>query len=293
MNDKKYYVYTLTDPINNEIFYVGKGTKNRMYKHEVLVKRHKLPNGNNYYLYKIIKEIINRTSNNKIIYEKVFQNDDSDICYEYEAKTIKNIGLDKLTNLCDGGIVPILSGIKNGMYGKKHSKETKRKMRNKRTTTINMKKSEETKKKIGDWHRGKKISIEQREQISKTLTGRKLSDETKLKIKNSLKNSIKFKEIMENSIRNEKIRQSKIGTKLSDETKEKIRQSKLGTTVSKETKTKLSIANGGSNNPNYNNNIDVANIIKLYNEGNTINKIHKITGYCRKSIKLRLTSEKS
>jgi len=56
---------------NDEIFYVGKGTKNRMYKHEQIVKQGKIPH-NNYYLYEKIKSII--INNEKIIYEKIYEN---------------------------------------------------------------------------------------------------------------------------------------------------------------------------------------------------------------------------
>ena len=34
MSDWKYYVYELIDPRNGEVFYVGKGSGKRAYKHE-------------------------------------------------------------------------------------------------------------------------------------------------------------------------------------------------------------------------------------------------------------------
>jgi len=88
------------------------------------------------------------------------------------------------------------------MYGKKYTEETKMKMRKPRINTKNMAKSEETKKKIGDWHRGKEIPKEMRERISKTLTGRKRTKEEIEKFKNSIQNSEKAKNAWKNSDRN-------------------------------------------------------------------------------------------
>ena len=46
---------------------------------------------------------------------------------------------------------------------------------------------ETTKQKIGDAHRGKTISIEQKEYLSKLNTGRRVSEETKIKLSNTIK----------------------------------------------------------------------------------------------------------
>lgn len=35
----KYYVYTYADPTNHEIFYIGKGTGNRIFAHEKMLPR--------------------------------------------------------------------------------------------------------------------------------------------------------------------------------------------------------------------------------------------------------------
>ena len=40
----EYYTYTLIDPRNEKIFYVGKGQKTRMYDHENAVQRGMIPN---------------------------------------------------------------------------------------------------------------------------------------------------------------------------------------------------------------------------------------------------------
>lgn len=69
-------------------------------------------------------------------------------------------------------------------------------------------------------------SIEMREKVKKALTGKKLSDEHKLKL--SL---------------------AKKGKKLSDETKQKMSDSAIGKSKSTETKKRISEAKLGSNNP--------------------------------------------
>lgn len=58
-----------------------------------------------------------------------------------------------------------LFGERNGMFGKHHTEETKKKLREALT---NKKHTEETKKKIGDFHRGKKYGKETRDKISKS-----------------------------------------------------------------------------------------------------------------------------
>ena len=57
INNLKWYVYTLSDPVSNIPFYVGKGQRYRMYNHFYSVKKGKLPHGNKS-LYERIKKII-------------------------------------------------------------------------------------------------------------------------------------------------------------------------------------------------------------------------------------------
>lgn len=84
----------------------------------------------------------------------------------------------------------------------------------------------ETKKKISNSHKNKKISGEHRASISNTLKGRAITKSHREKISNSLK-----------------------GRKFSESHKEKLSQSLTGRTLSDETKLKVSIANKGENNP--------------------------------------------
>jgi hypothetical protein len=50
----KFYVYYLIDPRNNNIFWVGKGSGNRMTKHEYLTRIGYFSSSNNKKLYLLI-----------------------------------------------------------------------------------------------------------------------------------------------------------------------------------------------------------------------------------------------
>jgi group I intron endonuclease len=100
--------------------------------------------------------------------------------------------------------------------------------------------SEEVRKKIGDAHRGKKISEEARRKSSETQRGRKLSAEQRKKLSEGQR---KRKPPSEET--RKKLREAKLGKKFSEEHKQKISQARLGTKHSEETKRKVSEANRG------------------------------------------------
>lgn len=87
------------DPITTKIFYVGKGTKDRMYIHEKRCEDGIVSN-NNLSLFNKLNEI--RDIGKKPIYKIVFESDDEVRCYEKERELIETIGLEKLTNLICG-----------------------------------------------------------------------------------------------------------------------------------------------------------------------------------------------
>lgn len=118
----QYYVYELINPFTNNVFYVGKGQRGRMYEHQSLVRSNKVPN-NNYELFRVIKEI--HTNGGKVKYNKVYTTYSEDDAYDYEHKHIQKLGFDNLTNLYNGR-GGVYSGELHPMYGRTHSVETKR-----------------------------------------------------------------------------------------------------------------------------------------------------------------------
>ncbi len=155
----EYYVYELIDPRNEKVFYVGKGQQDRMYKHEKDVLAGRIPNnGTNVYLGRKIKKIV--ATDLKIKYKKVFITEAGWQAFSKEIELIKEIGLENLCNLTHGGeggmhspetkrkisennvgnkgriftaehrrkMSESLKGRISPMKGKKHSKESIRKM---------------------------------------------------------------------------------------------------------------------------------------------------------------------
>src|SRR3990167_11305612 len=99
-NEYKFYIYKLIDPRDNSVFYVGKGSGIRMYKHAKAAKRDKLDRVNPY-VYWRIREIW--AAGLDVIYEQIyFTNDEAD-AYKHEDKLVEQIGLDNLLNIVPGG----------------------------------------------------------------------------------------------------------------------------------------------------------------------------------------------
>lgn len=161
-----FYIYFHINPLNNKIFYIGKGCNKRAYS---IHQRNKYWNSTVKKYGFIVDIIENNLNENK--------------AFEREYFYIKKIGLNNLCNMCEGGVGGLkkpLSDehkrkISNTTKGVKKSQETIEKIRKANT---GKKVSEETKKKLSDLNKGKKISEETR----KKRIGRKLSDETKKKI---------------------------------------------------------------------------------------------------------------
>lgn len=170
----EYYVYKLIDSRNNQVFYIGKGQKKRMYHHVDEVQRGRIPNRTNIKLGNKIKKIL--SSGHKVKYEKVFITKIEHEAFDREIKLIKEIGLENLCNLTEGG------SAGTGMTGRNHSNESKRKISENNVGMLGKRHSEETKKKISESNKGKKFSEGTRKKLSVSHKGKKHSKETKIKM---------------------------------------------------------------------------------------------------------------
>lgn len=104
-----YYIYFLISPLDNKVFYIGKGKGNRMRRHVHLAKKGKISNSNDY-LFRKINSILE--SYDDVIYKVVYKTDDEIEAYDKEIELIKNYGLENLCNLSLGYNI-ITEEIKN------------------------------------------------------------------------------------------------------------------------------------------------------------------------------------
>jgi hypothetical protein len=143
------YVY-LHKKDNGSIFYVGKGNNNRAWQET----------GRNEYW----NRIRNKYGLNVVIFKDDMSEKDA---FSLEIKLISVIGLDNLTNYTLGG---------EGIYGFKHSEETKSKIsessKGKSGTNKGKIFSEETKIKMSIASKGKKKSKSHAKAISEVMKGR-------------------------------------------------------------------------------------------------------------------------
>lgn len=95
----KYYVYTLSD-MSGTIFYVGKGSRGRLYEHEKAVRKGLIPN-NNQKLYERIRQILDNEE--WITYNVVYRTDDESEAFRFEKELIFELR-GQLTNI----VVPSL-----------------------------------------------------------------------------------------------------------------------------------------------------------------------------------------
>lgn len=155
----EHYVYELLNPIDNKIFYVGKGSNNRMYIHEYRAKRPNAEINENIRLRNKIKSILN--IGDKVKYKKIFITNNAKQAYEMETKRILEIGLE---NLCNRFIFPpsseeIYKIISMRLRGHKTSDGTKEKIRQ---SLMGHPVSLKTRKKISQSQIGKKRPCSER-----------------------------------------------------------------------------------------------------------------------------------
>lgn len=235
--DKKFYVYGLVDPRNNEIKYIGKGSRHRMFDHVRNAINDNISD-NNYIKFKALKEIL--TDYEDIAYCKLFESDNESEAYKVEKK----LTIEYNTLNPNGWNIVLghgaMSGELNPNFGRKHSEQARQNMsfahRGRQHTQEQILKRIESRK-------GYTHSEETRIKMSEKAKGRTISDETRLKMSESHKGLIMPEEVKK------KISQGNKGKIRTNEAKEKYSKAKLGNTVnlgrtcSEETKRKIGLAN--------------------------------------------------
>lgn len=93
----KYYVYHLIDPRNDEVFYVGKGSGNRIDQHESDARNFVFKNAEKEYR---IHQIWN--DGFEVIKLKVKNFNSESLAFKFEKDEIDRFGLDNLTNISKG-----------------------------------------------------------------------------------------------------------------------------------------------------------------------------------------------
>jgi hypothetical protein len=114
-----YYVYQLIDPRNNKPFYIGEGKGKRAWSHLNFTS-----GCNNPHKDRIIQKI--HSLGLEVIVQIIEKDLTKNQSRTIEEKLIEQIGLENLSNICSNANPPILTGERNGFYGKTHTLETKK-----------------------------------------------------------------------------------------------------------------------------------------------------------------------
>ena len=217
------FIYLLLDPRHGHtsVFYVGVGTR---YSRPKAHLRETEQNTTNIHKWRKIAGI--REQGLEPVIQIVIDGLTPITAFSYEIRLIEffgRAGIDPggcLTNISAGGDVgPVLSGTRNGFFGRKHSDETRqiisaagkgrefseehrRKLsdaaRGKPKSPehsaaiahalMGMRKPAEHSARMSELHKGKTITPEHRQAISDKLKGRRMSDEHRAKIAQALRN---------------------------------------------------------------------------------------------------------
>lgn len=183
------YIYSLIDPIDNSIRYIGwtSNVENRYKQHLKEARRGSKNHRCNWIRSLFSKNVLPTIS---VIEEIPYSKRQ-----EREVYWISYYGRENLVNSTDGGegqkgavvsdsvkryFSELFSGEGNPFFGKTHTNETKLKLRNRIV-------SDDTKEKIRKWHEGKKLSEDHKNKISESLKsnppflGKKHTEEAKEK----------------------------------------------------------------------------------------------------------------
>ena len=186
-----FYTYCLKDNEGN-VFYIGKGTDNRMFRHVSITLGKSKARTKNPKLYNKINSILK--DGGYVLPEILLESENEVLCLDKEVELIASIGLENLCNLTLGG---------EGTSGYKLSDETKQKMseywKDRPSNSLGTIRSEEFKEECRQRMLGSKINVgkthseETKEKMSKAKKGRTFTEEHRKKISEALKGRKKDK----------------------------------------------------------------------------------------------------
>jgi group I intron endonuclease len=233
-------IYTLTDPIDNQVKYIGQ-TKNpcrRLYEH----LREKTPTKKNNWIKSLQKKGYNPIFE---VLDEVVE-DDANLYEIYWISQFKTWGFE-LKNDTIGGDQPCVKYGNDNVFKRPDVAAKIKEMNNSRKgKTFEELFGEEKAKEL------KKSSSKRFSGKGNPMYGKKMSDETKQKISkaNSGKKNGNYGKKLSEEHKQKLIAVNK-GKILSEETKQKIRESAIGRKMSKETINKISTASSGGSNGNF------------------------------------------
>jgi hypothetical protein len=220
----KFYVYELVDSRDHLPFYVGKGTGNRVNKHENNAR-----NGIDTVCCKHIRNIWE--NGGQVEHSIIFKTDNEADAYSKEKERIEEIGIGNLVNIVRGGGATLSPEV-----AKSIAERISRALTGKHL-------SEESRRKNSEAHKGKKKSPETRKRMSEARIGEHPTEETRRKLSEShkglttwnkgkitpeetrIKQSEAAKKRFENIEELKRLSQINIGRHASEETRAKMRDS--------------------------------------------------------------------
>jgi group I intron endonuclease len=178
-SEEKAYIYKITNTINGKLYIGETGEKNpqtRWKGHKYSIREGKgCP---------LLRAAFQKYGEEKFTFEIILE------CRKSERFILEEQKIKEFNTLVPNGYNATLGGMGGGFKGKKHSEETKKKMAKATTDNYNAfapEKKEEIKTKMLINSRQTQMTDEYRQKMRNYRLGKRLSEETRAKISNSLK----------------------------------------------------------------------------------------------------------
>lgn len=183
----RFYVYTLARP-DGSVFYVGKGSGDRIYRHEMLARR-----GVTGHRYNIIRKVW--AQGGEIIKQIVLWTDDERTAFEYEARLIASYGRSTLANRSDGGEGPVDHTV--SAEGRARMSAAARNRSPEHRAKLSRPHTPAARAKMTAARTGRKLTAEHRANQSRAKTGVKFSPEHRANLSAALKEAMNRPEMVE------------------------------------------------------------------------------------------------